>query len=244
MSAAQFTGADREHLGKFSQCLDGTLLLDEIDTLSLEMQVKLLRVVEERLFEPVGSEHSQQLKARLIVATNRPLEQEVASGRFRADLYYRLNVVAFHLPPLRERTDEISRLAHCFVADFSRQHRLPRPTVTPAASRALEMYHWPGNIRQLRNVMERAVILSAGASIDTRVLPDPIAQLAHSRVDRTKCREASAGGNKLASARLAAEHRQLLDALRRNGNNRSRTASDLGISRVALYKQLRKFQMI
>jgi DNA-binding NtrC family response regulator len=238
-----FTGADREHVGKFAQCQDGTLLLDEIDTLSLAMQVKFLRVVEERSFEAVGSEQSQQLKARLIVATNRPLEDEISRGRFRSDLYYRLNVVSFHLPPLRERRAEIEPLAQHFVAVFSQQHRLPRPTITSAARHALEAYHWPGNIRQLRNVVERAVILSAGEPIDLDVLPDALAPLAASEI-RSRDNGDPTSGNKLASARQAAERRQLIDALRRNGNNRSRTALDLGISRVALYKRLRKFQMI
>jgi DNA-binding NtrC family response regulator len=239
-----FTGADREHAGKFAQCQDGTLLLDEIDALSLDMQVKFLRVVEERTFEAVGSERSLRLQARMIVATNRPLEAEVAAERFRSDLYYRLNVVSFHLPPLRERREEIGPLADQFMSDFAHQHRLPRPGLTAEVRAALEAYAWPGNVRQLRNVIERAVILSGGSGVGARVLPAEIARLvprpAHGHVPSVPART----GNKLASARSAAEKSQLLEALRRNGNNRSRTATDLGISRVALYKQLRKFQMI
>jgi DNA-binding NtrC family response regulator len=178
------------------------------------------------------------------VATNRPLEQEVASGTFRSDLYYRLNVVSFHLPPLRERREEIAPLADQFTTDFSRQHKLARPSLSSEARVALEAYDWPGNVRQLRNVIERAVILSAGSTVDTRLLPAEIARLVRGRRARLRNNVASAPGNKLASARSAAERSQLVEALRRNGNNRSRTASDLGISRVALYKRLRKFQMI
>lgn len=239
-----FTGADREHAGKFAQCQDGTLLLDEIDTMSLEMQVKFLRVVEERTFEAVGSEHSQRLQARLIVATNRPLEEEVTAGRFRSDLYYRLNVVSFHLPPLRERREEIAPLADQFMTDFSDQHHLPRPGFAPEACVALEAHDWPGNVRQLRNVIERAVILSAGATVDARLLPDEIARLVKGRRNHESDSMPAPSGNKLASARSAAEKNQLLEALRRNGNNRSRTATYLGISRVALYKRLHKFQVI
>jgi DNA-binding NtrC family response regulator len=240
-----FTGAERDHRGKFAQCEDGTLVLDEIDTLSLEMQVKFLRVVEERCFEPVGSERSQPLRARLIVATNKPLEQEVADGRFRSDLYYRLNVVAFHLPPLRERPEEIGPLTEAFLRDFARQHRLARPSLTPEARLALAGYDWPGNVRQLRNVIERAVILSAGGTIGPALLPESIARQAATRTRALAWSDdGPASTNKLASARWAAERGQLIEALRKNGNNRSRTASYLGISRVALYKRLHKFQMI
>ena len=235
-----FTGADRDHLGKLAQCQDGTLLLDEVDALSPATQVKVLQAVEERMFQPVGSEQMQPLRARLIVASNRKLEREVAEGRFRQDLYFRLNVIAFELPPLRERQDEIGSLAETFIVEFSQHHGIRRAPIDPQAAATLQSYHWPGNIRELRNTMERAVILAGGAPIENVHLPPAL--LKSCQANRERLSEPKR--NKLAAARRLAEHDQLLRALRRNDNNRSKTAADLGISRVALYKRLHKYRMV
>ena len=143
-----FTGADTNRIGKFTEVGRGTLFLDEIDSLPPVLQAKLLRAVEDRVFEPVGSNKTQPLQARLISASNRPLDQEVASGRFRADLYYRLNVVAFNLPPLRERVESILQLATAFLAEFGRRVGRLGLTIAPEAIRALEAHSWPGNIRR------------------------------------------------------------------------------------------------
>jgi len=154
-----FTHADQNRFGRLAQAENGTLLLDEIDCVPLEAQSKLLRSFEERVFEPVGSNQSHALRARLIVASNRPLEEEVAAGRFRADLYYRLNVVEFSVPPLRERPQMIRALAEKFLGDFCRRDGRPPCEFSDAALAALETYDWPGNVRDLRNVVERSVAL-------------------------------------------------------------------------------------
>ena len=172
-----FTGADSERIGKFAAVGRGTLFLDEIDSLPPELQAKLLRVVEERAFEPVGSNKTMKLRARLIVASNRPLEQEVAAGRFRADLFYRFNVVAFEIPPLRERASLIPALARKLLAELAARDGRCIEGLSPAAERALVAYSWPGNIRELRNVIERAVALCPGEVIELEDLPEHLQRI-------------------------------------------------------------------
>jgi DNA-binding NtrC family response regulator len=167
-----FTGADAERTGKLAAVGRGTLFLDEVDSLPPGLQAKLLRVVEERAFEPVGSNKTMRLRARLIVASNRPLEQEVAAGRFRADLFYRFNVVAFEIPPLRERARLIPGLARSLLAESSARNGRRTEGIAPAAMQALVDYSWPGNVRELRNVIERAVALCPGDVIELDDLPD------------------------------------------------------------------------
>jgi DNA-binding NtrC family response regulator len=167
-----FTGADAERTGKFAAAGRGTLFLDEVDSLAPELQAKLLRVIEERVFEPVGSNKTLRLRARLIVASNRPLEREVAAGRFRADLFYRINVVAFEIPPLRERTGVIPALAESLLAEFAARNGRHLGGIAPDAMYALLAHAWPGNVRELRNVIERAVALCAGEIISLFDLPD------------------------------------------------------------------------
>ena len=238
-SRGAFTSADRDRVGKLELAQDGTLLLDDIDATPEESQPKLLRAVEERVFEPVGSNRTQRVRARLIVATNRCLEDEVNAGRFRSDLFYRLNVVAFHLPPLRERRDEIHSLAKQFIEEMAQKHKLSTARLTDETVRALQTYDWPGNVRELRNIIERAVVLCRSSTIDASVLTPAIQACATSSM-RTHTKHES-GVYDLARARDEAERTRLLEALRCNGNNRSRTADELGISRTALYKKLHKF---
>ena len=167
-----FTGADRDRTGKFAEVERGTLLLDEIDSLPLALQAKLLRAVEERIFEPVGSNKSLPVQARLIAASNRPLDQEAAAGRFRLDLYYRLNVVSFTLPPLRDRREMIAHLASNFIAEFAARSGREIDGISAEALRALQAHDWAGNIRELRNVIERAVVLCPGREIQVDDLPE------------------------------------------------------------------------
>ena len=169
-----FTGADAERTGKFAAVGRGTLFLDEIDSLPPELQAKLLRVVEERAFEAVGSNKTLRLQARLIVASNRPLEREVAAGRFRSDLFYRLNVVAFDIPPLRDRIAIIPALASAQLAGHAARTGRPVAGISPAAMQALLAYNWPGNVRELRNVIERAVALGHGPLIELDDLPESL----------------------------------------------------------------------
>jgi DNA-binding NtrC family response regulator len=169
-----FSGADRAHVGKFAAAGKGTLLLDEIDALPLILQAKLLRAVQQRVFEPVGSNESLPLQARLIATSNPRLENEVEAGRFRADLYERLREVIVHLPPLRDRPGMIRQLATQFLVDFAARNGRAIQGITSEVLRALESYAWPGNIRELRNVVERAVALCPDQEIKLRDLPEQL----------------------------------------------------------------------
>jgi two-component system response regulator HydG len=245
-----FTGADRERPGKLAAAGVGTLLLDEVNSLPLSLQSKLLRAVEERRFLPVGSNKEEPVRARLIAATNAPLEEEVAAGRFRADLYYRLNVVGFFLPALRERRQAIPALARQFLDACSKHNAFSAgisvKRFCPKALQALQSYDWPGNIRELRNVIERAVALSAGLEVVLEDLPDPV-------------RNVSAAGAPVGDAALGvdllhpttlrqsaaeAELRRIIEALQKHDNNRLRAAAELGISRVGLYKKLHRYGLM
>ena len=169
-----FTGADRPRIGKFVAAGEGTLLLDEIDTLGLEHQATLLRVVETGEFEPVGSNETHKCLARLIVASNVELEDAIEDGTFRLDLYYRLNVMSFHLPPLRERVQDISPLVRGMVARYSRKFNKDVRDVSAEAVACLEAFSWPGNIRQLENVVQQAVLVSAGPDLRIAHLPEAV----------------------------------------------------------------------
>ena len=238
-----FTTADRDRTGRFAKAGDGTILLDEVDCVPLEAQVKLLRVVEERVFEPVGSTRSEPLRARVIVATNRPLEQEVAAGRFRSDLYYRLNVIDFSLPPLRERRELLRHLVEKFLADCCSRQGRPILRMSDKALAMLEAHDWPGNARELRNVIERAVALCPGDSIESRDLPGPIRLHRASLAPVTKM-TASAKSNQLEWVRRESERNCVAEALQRHNDNRTKAAIDLGISRVTLYKKLRRHGLL
>jgi DNA-binding NtrC family response regulator len=167
-----FTGADDDRAGKLASVGRGTLVLDEINSLPAALQCKLLRAVDERVFEPVGSDRPQPVQARLIAASNVPLEREVAVERFRADLYHRLNVVGLYLPPLRENPERVAPLVYRFLSEFSARNRPDIRGMSAEAQRCLEHYCWPGNIRELRNVVERMVALSAGPEVQVRDVPE------------------------------------------------------------------------
>lgn len=242
-----YTGADRDRSGKFAEAGRGTLLLDDIDSLPLALQAKLLRAIDERVFEPVGSNKSIPVQARLIAASNRALDQEVEAGRFRADLYYRLNVIAFYLPPLRERASTVPQLARGFLEEFAARNGRPVHAISPEAMSALESYTWPGNIRELRNVMERAVTLCPGSEIQLSDLPDGVRAAAWSAPSFAAWIEQSAddlAASRLKRLRGQAEAVHILEALRKHGNNRLRAAAELGISRMTLYNKLRKYGLI
>jgi DNA-binding NtrC family response regulator len=235
-----FTGADRNQAGRFTEAKDGTILIDEVDCMSLESQAKLLAAVEDRMFEPLGTVRPQPLNARLIFATNRKLEDEVAAGRFRSDLYYRLNVVGFALPGLREQSGAIPHLADKFLATYRTQTGREIRGITPLALTALQKYDWPGNVRELRNVIERAVVFCAGSEIDLDDLTETI-RTRGANSHNGSSHPAFAGSNQLATARASAEVNRLLEALRRNNNNRTHTAAELGVSRMTLFKKLRRY---
>ncbi|MEZ0295131.1 MAG: sigma-54-dependent transcriptional regulator [Candidatus Methylacidiphilales bacterium] len=161
-----FTGAFKDRIGRFEAANGGTLFLDEVGEVPLELQSKLLRVLQEKNYERVGDDKSRKTDVRIVAATNRDLKAEVAAGRFREDLYYRLNVFPVQISPLRERVEDIPLLASHFIDLVTRESGCPRPRLTPAGLAILQMYHWPGNIRELRNVIERATILAQGGALD------------------------------------------------------------------------------
>jgi DNA-binding NtrC family response regulator len=234
-----FTGADRPKVGKFAAVGSGTLLLDEIDTLGLEQQATLLRVIETGEFEPVGSIETQTCDARLVVASNLNLEDAVERGRFRPDLYFRLNVMSFHLPPLRERVQDIAPLARGMAARFNRKFNKGLFDLSSEALAALEAFPWPGNIRQLENVMQHAVLVSAGSELLMQHLPQPLQD--HAALCEGK---GPAQGETLHHQRDLIERNVIQRALINNGYSRSRAADALGISRVTLYKKMKKYGLM
>src|SRR5439155_6259102 len=212
-----FTGADRTKVGKFAAVGEGTLLLDEIDTLGLEQQATLLRVIETGEFEPVGGNETEHCKARLIVASNIDLEKAAARGRFRPDLYFRLNVMSFHLPPLRERVQDIAALARGLAARFNRKFSKDLFDLGPAALAALEAFPWPGNIRQLENVMQHAVLVSTGPELLVQHLPQPLQDHAAAHESRGPLHQ----GDTLHHQRDLIERNVIQRALINNGYSRS-----------------------
>ncbi|MCI0380022.1 MAG: sigma-54 dependent transcriptional regulator [Gemmataceae bacterium] len=244
-----FTGADRDRQGKFAAAGTGTLLLDEVNSLPPALQSKLLRAVDDRVFEPVGSNKVLPLKARLIVASNKSLDQEVQEGRFRADLYYRLNVVGFFLTPLRERRAAIPLLANRFLAEFVARNGSEVVRIHPDAMRMLKDYSWPGNIRELRNVVERAVSLCPGKEILVADLPEAVRTLKIVAAPQRPTVRGTAALNgtrptSLHQSREEVEILRITEALEKHGNNRLRAAAELGISRMALYKKLHKYGLM
>ncbi|MCA1952005.1 MAG: sigma-54 dependent transcriptional regulator [Hyphomicrobiales bacterium] len=225
-----FTGADRRHLGYAERAQDGVLFLDEIGELPDRLQAKLLRLIEERSFSRLGGEAILPLRARLLAATNRDLEQAAREGRFRADLYYRLAVVSVDLPPLRERRDDIPWLAgQFFDASLDRDRNILRGFSSLAIEAALA-HDWPGNIRELRNRVERAVALAPGEWIM------PADLFPQRRGDAS----AQADAGTLSAARDAAERRRIESALRETGGHVGATARLLGISRTTLWERMRR----
>lgn len=235
-----FTGADTDQVGKLVAAEDGTVLLDDIDCLSLETQMRLLRAVDDHVVEPVGSNHPHRLRARLIVASNRLLEEEVEAGRLRADLYYRINVANLVMPPLREQPEMIRPLVNKFLAESSRSHGRQIESISYAAMTLLEAYPFPGNIRELHNVIERAVVTAEGKILDIDDLPKNM--LASNPA--ALCLPAIAKPNELGRSKSQAEYNRLVEALRRQHNNRCRVAEELGISRVTLYRKLRQYDLM
>jgi len=240
-----FTGADRDRAGKFTEAGKGTLLLDEIDALPPAQQAKLLRAVEERVFEPVGSNKPMPVRARIIAASNVDLTAKVAAGRFREDLYYRLDVVGFCLPPLRERAGVIPSMVRHFITEFATRNARRVQGIAAEAIPALQAYDWPGNVRELRNVIERAVALCPGVEIQLGDLSAAIRGAGHAPSSAVRAEPvAQAVRGTLAQAKESAEAARITAALARNGNNRLRTAAELGISRMTLYKKLYRYGLV
>lgn len=227
-----FTGAVKSRAGVFRKADGGTLFLDEIGDLPLSTQVKLLRVIQEREVQPVGGDLAVPVDVRLVAATNRELTAEVRAGRFREDLYFRLNVIPVHLPPLRERADDIPTLAEHFVKRFAKECTKPVRGFTERAMSLMERYSWPGNVRELENAVERAVVLCAEDVIDTQDLP-PELRGSGTSVD---------GSFQLNTVRLGeVEEIVIRRVLAKTAWNIKKSASVLGITRATLYSKIKKF---
>ncbi|MBM9604623.1 sigma 54-interacting transcriptional regulator [Desulfopila inferna] len=229
-----FSGADRRREGKFVQADGGTLFLDEIGETSQAMQVKLLRVLQEQELQRIGGEETITVDVRVIAATNRNLEEEVAAGAFREDLYYRLNVVMLTVPPLREREEDIPALVEHFVEKFAQKNRRTVDMITPECLKLLRKYPWPGNVRELENAIERGVILMRGDQLTEKSLPLSI----------QKYRDNGNGPpleSELPTSLYEAEKMIILQTLEETEGNKSEAARRLGISRKTLQNKLQKY---
>ena len=230
-----FTGATLQRKGRFELADGGTLFLDEISEIEPAMQVKLLRVLEERTFERVGGEESISVDIRIIAATNRDLTAYVKQGKFREDLFFRLNVVDIMLPPLKERAGDIPLLTVRFLKEYADRNGKKLEGITPEALAILTRYAWPGNVRELRNTMEKMVVLSQAVRLDVNDVPLNIRE-AIKHVD-SQVAEAMLVDGSLADT----EKQKILAVLKKNNENRTRAAEELGISRRTLHRKLREY---
>jgi two-component system, NtrC family, response regulator AtoC len=236
-----FTGAISRRSGRFELADGGTLFLDEVGDLPMEVQIKLLRTLQEREFERVGGTETIKVDVRVVSATNRNLEALIADGKFREDLYYRLNVFPIHLPALRERVEDIPRLVEHFVAKFSRTSGKAIRGVSSEAISVLQGYPWPGNVRELENAVERAMIVAKGAEIQAGDLELFRRTGAAPAVNAAVPHPVAGGGSRPLSARLLDEEkREIMAAIERLGGNIAGAARALGINRSTLYYRLRK----
>jgi two-component system nitrogen regulation response regulator NtrX len=230
-----FTGAVADRRGKFEIADGGTIFLDEIGDMSLKTQAKVLRVLQEQVVEPVGGTTSVRVDVRVLAATNKDLQAEIREGRFRDDLFFRLNVIPIFVPPLRDRRDDIPLLARHFMQGFATEYGRRAKTLDPSAVAALQQYDWPGNVRELRNVIERLIIMVAGDTITSR-------DLAFLGTGVLAIAEADPAGATLASlhdARARFERDYILRALAAHEGNISRTAEILCVERSNLYRKMR-----
>ncbi len=228
-----FTGAHQQRKGRFELADTGTIFLDEVSEMPLNTQVKLLRVLQEGEFERVGGSKTLKVDVRVVAATNQNLEEMVAAGRFRKDLFYRLNVIHLEIPPLRARREDIPLLAQYFLDKFCLENNRPPMGFTPEAMQALKQYLWPGNVRELENVVERAVALCSGSSVGLDDLPEELRQ--HSKVEDNIVIPVGASLEEI--ERLA-----IRQTLRKTGGDKEVTARILGIGLATLYRRLKEME--
>jgi nitrogen regulation protein NR(I) len=257
-----FTGATLQRVGKFEQCNGGTLFLDEIGDMTPATQTKILRVLQSGTFERVGGNTPLKVDVRIIAATNKPLEEAVAARQFREDLFYRLNVVRIHIPPLRERRDDVRLLVNYFLKKFARDQETAPKSISTGVVKALEAYHWPGNVRELENIIRRALVVAKGDAILISDLPPEIVgqsspQNAATPASSAPTAAGDAGATDVASltrklfqwARKdpklklipAVERELVLQALKETSGNQVQAAKLLGITRATLRKRIEKF---
>ncbi len=228
-----FTGAIQARRGKFEIADGGTIFLDEIGDMSLMTQAKILRILQEHCFERVGGTQTLEVNVRVIAATNKELAEEMAAGRFREDLYYRLNVIPFHVPALRERRDDIPLLIDYFLDRYAARGQHSPSSLSPAALERMVAYPWPGNVRELQNLVERLVLMTPGDVIELEHLPAQVVAPGREKLLR------GLGSEKLSEARAAFEREFLEGKLRENNGNISRTAEVVGLARETLSRKLR-----
>lgn len=235
-----FTGATNQRKGKFDLAHEGTLFLDEIGDMSLKTQAKVLRILQERKFERVGGSRTIEVDVRVVAATNKDLEEEIREGRFREDLFYRLNVIPFHVPSLRDRQEDISLLARHFLEEFCRKEGRPLKSLSTEAIQTLENYHWPGNVRELKNIIERLVIMTNSSVISDKDLPQGLQN-----------RSAMVGGRQglnqtseeltFKDAREEFERDYILQKLNEHDWNISRTAEAIDMERSNLHRKIKSY---
>lgn len=249
-----FTNALENRTGRFEAAHGGTIFLDEINSVSFKLQVKLLRVLQEQEFERVGDTRTIKIDCRVIAATNRDLVDEIEAGRFREDLYYRLNVIPIFLPPLRDRKDDIPALVQFFTAKYANENRRPVPQVAHDALALLQSYSWPGNVRELQNYIERAVVFCRGPIITPELLPSHVRGLAPVRIPRHGAKSADALCRDLVTAGLTAardtdtdiydrivsavEKELIAQVLQACQGVQVKAAQRLGINRNTLHKKI------
>jgi two-component system response regulator AtoC len=239
-----FTGAIADKPGRFMAADGGTIFLDEINSASPAFQVKLLRVLQERAFEPVGSSDTRTVDVRVLLASNVDLNKLVAEAKFRQDLYYRINVVNIRMPSLKERLSDITLLAGHFLRHFNQQTGREVLGFTEAAMNQMQRYDWPGNVRELENAVERAVVLCRRPHIDVEDLPEPV-QFHNPKTPQPHPTDGDVADRPMTlEAALEVPERRILEAaLKRNNWNRQSTAAELDINRTTLYKKMRKYRL-
>ncbi|MFM8478875.1 MAG: sigma-54-dependent transcriptional regulator [Planctomycetaceae bacterium] len=241
--AGAFTGAIGRRIGKFEHANGGTLFLDEVGEMPMDTQVKLLRVLEDRKITRLGANDEMPINVRLVAATNADLQKNVADGKFREDLYYRLNVVSIYLPPLRERQGDIPLLMEHFLREISRRMGREVQGFSRSARKALLAYHWPGNIRQLRNVIERMLVLDSDGVLDVDGLPPEIAVLVRDQPAESAV-EAPTGADGLVGKPIAdVERHYIYRALELTNGNREEAATMLGIGERTLYRKIKEYEL-
>lgn len=254
-----FTSAIENRTGRFEAAHGGTIFLDEINSVSYQLQVKLLRVLQEHEFERVGDTRTIRVDVRVIAATNVDLQDLITTGRFREDLFYRLNVIPIYLPALRERGEDITALVNFFVWRYAQANRIPAGRVHPEALRYLQQYDWPGNVRELQNYIERALVLSSDGEITAELLPTHVRGLAPVRIGRRAADDLQSLCTELVSRRLAeigedntdawnqvinvVEKELILQVLRQSQGVQTRTATRLGINRNTLHKKIEDHEL-
>lgn len=252
-----FTSAVENRTGRFEAAHTGTIFLDEINSVSYKLQVKLLRVLQEHEFERVGDTKTIKVDCRIVAATNRDLLDEIEAGRFREDLYYRLNVIPINLPPLRDRQVDIADLVRFFVKNYAQAAGRPVPAISPEALEELKQYPWPGNVRELQNYVERAIVLATGDNLTLDLFPPHVRGLAPVRVARTKVRDLESLCSELVTLGLTdvnttegelydrvvkmVEKELIAQVLRVSQGTQTKAASKLGINRNTLHKKIEDY---